>query len=445
MAHAPLRLLLRQDVSSQTPLWSACTLRSLQALACASSELRDAVGEWLAGHPRMRVELKDATPQIGWCALRQCPALRTLELDGREFCVAQLRSAARLELSVSVEEALVLAPFVAQNGSLESLLLRDAGGCGAAAEHVHSWIAALGGRAARGGAAPAREVSLTETTLPRHSLVFAAALLRGNGAARSFRACDAAIDAHGVDVLVECLGRPCLLGTLNLSQNALGDSGCVRLTRALRALPSLRRLVLQAAAIGPRGGEALGALLAEPATALVELDLLGNLLGCGGATALARGLGRSSTLRTLNLRSNRVADAGAVELGGALGRNRSLRTLLLSWNRVGDVGAAALAAGLEANTSLRELNLLENYVGDSGACALRAGLQANCTLSCCSLQCNLVQGSIVAELEAWLASIHNDDPPADDADDGLTATADTAVGPEAHGGAASADTDGSDA
>ena len=74
---------------------------------------------------------------------------------------------------------------------------------------------------------------------------------------------------------------------------------------------------------------------------------------------------------------------------------------------MGDAGAEALAVGLRSNATLKELNLLENYVGDAGASALREGLRHNSSLSCCILQCNRVhEATIVADLEAWLASKH---------------------------------------
>lgn len=308
---------------------------------------------------------------------------------------------------------MLLAPFVAQNRELDRLTLALDGSC---VEHSRAWLSQLGGRVCAPALRVETEVSVVASEVTAASLVFAGALLKHNGSARSLRACDVGLDARGVDVLIESLVPTRKLRALNLSQNPeVHDSGWALLIRST-IVPhlALRTLILQANGIGLEGASALGALLAN-ARNLLELDLLGNLLLCSGAAAIANGLRANSSLRVLNLRSNRIGDDGAQQLGLALAVNRTLRTLLLSWNRIGDAGAVALARGLSSNVELRELNLLENEVGDLGACALREGLQTNSTLSCCSLQCNLVQGSIVAGLEAWLASIHHDDPsPTDD-------------------------------
>jgi Ran GTPase-activating protein (RanGAP) involved in mRNA processing and transport len=380
------------------------------------------VDDWLDGQPRLSVDLAEATPSLGWYALRHCPNLRVLVLGEREWSIDELTHAVHLEVGNSSSCAMLLAPFVAQNRQLNKLALGD-GGLGCCVEYSRAWLDRLGGRACAPASRPETEVSLVSScdTVAHTTLVFAAALLKHNGSARSLRLCDANIDERGVDVIVECLGPNStsrrMLRSLNLSQNpAVGEAGWARVITTLRSIRTLRRLALQANGISAQGGVALGELLAN-APALRELDLLGNVLGCAGVGAIARGLSTNSSLHVLNLRSNRVGDEGAEELGLALKTNRTLYALLLSWNRIGDRGAAALAHGLASNARLRELNLLENCISDKGAEALREGLQANSTLSCCSLQANKVQGSIVAELEAWLASIHHyDDPYAEDGD-----------------------------
>ena len=388
----PLASFLQQDVSSQTPVWAACTLRDLQAVACASREFCAAVYAWLRGQPRVHIELSDATPALGWYALRRCPSLRVLVVHAPEHShaevvewrVDELRSAARLRLTASARAAMLIAPFVAQNVALERLVLD--GLDGSHVEHSRAWLSRLGGRACAPGSCAEREVSFVRCELPATSLVFAGALLKHNDSARSLRACDIGLDAQGIGVLIESLRPGRKLRALALSQNpAVGDGGWAQIVRRVFSphLP-LRALILQANAIGELGARALGELLASTRT-LQELDLLGNLLQNTGAVLLADGLRANGSLRILNLRSNRIGDTGAERLGLTLRTNRALRTLLLSWNRIGDRGAAALADGLHANSDLRELNLLENYISDEGARALRDGLATNSTLSCLSL------------------------------------------------------------
>lgn len=405
---------LQQDVASQTPVWAACTLRDHQAVACTCRELRAAIVAWLSGQPRICIDLRDATPALGDYAIRYCPSVRVLaifkeETQTGEWLIDDLRSAPQLQLQVSTEESYLLAPFVAQNQSLDRLVLDWEG---SHVEHRRLWISLLSGRAAGLDSQVGTDVSIVASEVPAASFAFAGALLKRNGSVRSLRACDVGLDAGGVEVLMDSLPHVRKLKGLNLSQNnEVSDEAWALLIRTT-VLPylALRTLTLQANGIGAHGASALGELLASTRS-LCELDLLGNVLHCEGAAAIAKGLAANSSLKTLNLRSNRIGDDGAQQLGLALATNRTLRGLLLSWNRIGDRGACALANGLSANGELRELALLENEITDVGAHALREGLQTNGTLSCCSLQCNLITHSIVAGLEAWLASIHHDEPP----------------------------------
>ena len=55
--------------------------------------------------------------------------------------------------------------------------------------------------------------------------------------------------------------------------------------------------------VGPKGGEAIGVAL-ETNTTLKVLDFTWNAVGNRGATGIARGLRRNTSLHSLNLYSN---------------------------------------------------------------------------------------------------------------------------------------------
>ena len=191
------------------------------------------------------------------------------------------------------------------------------------------------------------------------------------------------------------------LETLDLEENALGDTGVCALAAALAAgaAPELKVLRLQrtdcgdaglAAALGalaaaaPKlevfafnenealGGEWPGALARAPLPALKYLSLESIAMGDAGVCAFAAAVAACATpqLTDLGMQRTGCGDAGLAALAGALAAGAPrLEAFDLSSNEVGDAeGLRALArAPLPA---LKRLLLCDIKLGDAGVCAL---------------------------------------------------------------------------
>ncbi|KAK3234952.1 hypothetical protein CYMTET_54830 [Cymbomonas tetramitiformis] len=126
---------------------------------------------------------------------------------------------------------------------------------------------------------------------------------------------------------------------------------------------------------------------------MLFLDTGDGMLDTAGAEALADGLGRSKSLRTLILDGCTLAgrdehggigvtdefggvylvNEGMRALGDALERTTTLTSLSLKGNFIGPVGGAALAAGLRANRSLQSLDLSNNDLAARSEGRVRRG------------------------------------------------------------------------
>lgn len=120
------------------------------------------------------------------------------------------------------------------------------------------------------------------------------------------------------------------LRTLDLDQTELGDDGVAELFAKLsqHTKPlSLRHIYLSAIGIGVQGAGAIANFLASPHCLLESLYMTNNPLGNEGVTALANGLKANKTLTRLTLASVGVSDEGTIALCKALHNHPALTTL----------------------------------------------------------------------------------------------------------------------
>ena len=158
------------------------------------------------------------------------------------------------------------------------------------------------------------------------------------------------------------------LRVLDLSRNAIGDTGVCSLANVASSLMSL---TLSACGADSLAAAALGRAASCKASRLLHLDLSLNKLGPGGASALATGLtsGGHAVLETLNLADTDVVDEGAVEVLAAAAQLPSLRRLDLSRCGLNGDGLAHLD-GADVLNALTTLVLADNDLNSNGIAAL---------------------------------------------------------------------------
>jgi len=164
---------------------------------------------------------------------------------------------------------------------------------------------------------------------------------------------------------------------LDLTWERIGDEGLQALARVLPGNLFLQFLNLYNNEIGPEGAAALGTLLQENSTALLELHLGRNRVDGTGTASLATASQNNDTLLVLSLDDNMIGDEGTLALAECLLSNTILLRLGLRNNKIGNAGAMALARSLRGDTKLQKLNLDANLFRDRGTMEFANALMKN--------------------------------------------------------------------
>jgi Ran GTPase-activating protein (RanGAP) involved in mRNA processing and transport len=134
-----------------------------------------------------------------------------------------------------------------------------------------------------------------------------------------------------VDSLFRLITQTPNLRTLDLDQTELGDAGVAALfTRLAEYIPptplSMRILYLSATGVSTAACEAISRYLASPHCLITSLYISSNPIGDAGAKALAKGLQQNKTLQRLSLQSVGLTDEGATALISSLQGHPALET-----------------------------------------------------------------------------------------------------------------------
>lgn len=167
-----------------------------------------------------------------------------------------------------------------------------------------------------------------------------------------------ALGDSGAVLVAKLLRKGTPLQELNLFDNSIGDEGTTELCLALQHNTNLTFLGLGCNHLGVDGAAQLSIMLSSN-VCLTRLELADNALGDAGVEHLAQALIKNTSLRALNLIGTRIKVDGAKSLASMLGRNASLRVLELSGNRMGDLGVQYLTQALELNASLTHLSIFQ--------------------------------------------------------------------------------------
>lgn len=159
-----------------------------------------------------------------------------------------------------------------------------------------------------------------------------------------------------------------VLRTLDLSKNSVGDAGAMELAKVVESHQDLEELVLSSNTINLKGAGALAEAVAGH-RGLKALALDGNPFGTIGARAFAECL-QGGNLVDLSLSSCRINDVGAQALADGLLRHPSTRTIRLGSNFITNVGAEHFAAVLSQSPGLRHLGMELNDIDDGGLLCL---------------------------------------------------------------------------
>ncbi|XP_071060606.1 ribonuclease inhibitor-like [Pseudochaenichthys georgianus] len=203
-------------------------------------------------------------------------------------------------------------------------------------------------------------------------------------------------------------GPDCRLETLRLIDCSLSEISCSALISALKSNIHLRELDLSENALKDSGVELLRDLLEGPDCRLETLRLIDCSLSEISCSALISALKSNIHLRVLDLSLNNLKDSGEKLRDLLESPDCRLETLRLIDCSLSEISCSALISALKSNIHLRELDLSENALKDSGVELLRDLLEGpDCRLETLRLwSCSLSEISCSALISALKSNIH---------------------------------------
>ena len=161
----------------------------------------------------------------------------------------------------------------------------------------------------------------------------------------------------------------CVLEKLDLAENEINSDGLGKLLAALRINSQLNTLDLKKNDFSMGLSQNFHQFLCENAS-LKSLILSHCQISCEHLSSFPEGLGKNNGLTYLNLSYNKLSNKGASFISLALSKNNTLKVLDLSTNQIKNKGALSLVRSLQDNNSLTELYLKNNSIKDEGASKL---------------------------------------------------------------------------
>ncbi|CAH9080581.1 unnamed protein product [Cuscuta europaea] len=165
------------------------------------------------------------------------------------------------------------------------------------------------------------------------------------------------------------------LRVLHFHNNMTGDEGAMAISEMVSRSPSLEDFRCSSTRVASEGGSALSKAL-ETCTHLKKLDLRDNMFGSHAAEALSEALSKHENLSEVYLCYLNLEDKGAALIANALKESAtSLRVLEIAGNDITADSAVVLATCLEGKEFLEKLNLAENELKDEGAIRIAKALE----------------------------------------------------------------------
>ncbi|XP_059649951.1 RAN GTPase-activating protein 2 [Cornus florida] len=165
------------------------------------------------------------------------------------------------------------------------------------------------------------------------------------------------------------------LRVLQFHNNMTGDEGAVAISEVVKCSPLLEDFRCSSTRVGSDGGIALSEALGT-CPHLKKIDLRDNMFGVEAGVMLSNALSKHANLKEIYLSYLNLEDEGAVALANILKESApSLEVLEMAGNDITAEAAPSLAACIASKQFLTKLNFAENELQDKGAIQISKALE----------------------------------------------------------------------
>ncbi|XP_057475717.1 RAN GTPase-activating protein 2-like [Actinidia eriantha] len=178
--------------------------------------------------------------------------------------------------------------------------------------------------------------------------------------------------ARAICELIPSTGK---LRVLQFHNNMTGDEGAVAISEVVTRSPLLENFRCSSTRVGTEGGVALSEALMR-CTHLKKLNLCDNMFGVEAGVVLSKSLSKHANLIEVYLSYLNLEDEGAIAIANALKESApSIEVLEMAGNDITVEAAPILAECVAAKQSLTKLNLAENELKDEGTIIIGKALE----------------------------------------------------------------------
>ncbi|XP_026393276.1 RAN GTPase-activating protein 2-like [Papaver somniferum] len=220
-----------------------------------------------------------------------------------------------------------------------------------------------------------RTLNLSDNALGEKGVRAFDALLKSQSNLEELYLMNDGISEEAAQAVSELIPSTEKLKILHFHNNMTGDEGAVYIAKVVEGSPALVDFRCSSTRVGEEGGIALVEALGKCSN-LKKIDLRDNMFGVEAGVALSKALSSHAGLTEIYLSYLNLENEGAIALVDALKENApSLEVLDMAGNEITLEAAPALAACIAAKESLTKLNLSENELKDEGTILIARALE----------------------------------------------------------------------
>ncbi|KAK4856281.1 hypothetical protein QYF36_015959 [Acer negundo] len=220
-----------------------------------------------------------------------------------------------------------------------------------------------------------KSLNLSNNALGEKGVRAFGALLKSQSCLEELYLMNNGISEEAARAVCELIPSTEKLRVLQFHNNMTGDEGALAISEVVKRSPLLEDFQCSSTRIGLEGGIALSEAL-ETCTGLKRLDLRDNMFGVEAGVALSKALSKHADLTEVYLSYLNLEDEGAIAIVNALKESAPLlKVLEMAGNDITAEAVPIISTCILAKPHLSKLNLSENELKDEGTILISKALE----------------------------------------------------------------------